>query len=66
MNKIEERKALLLATKGGSGSSTFRATLPNSWIRKMGLDEESKKIVLKFDGEKISIEKESDLKKEGS
>lgn len=54
------RKAKLVVTKGGSGSSTFRATLPTSWIREMGLDEETRDLILLFDGKKITVLKEEE------
>lgn len=54
---IEERDAKLLVTKGGSGSSTFRATLPTKWIREMKLSEDVRDLKIAFDGEKIIIEK---------
>ena len=44
--------------KSGSGSSTFRVTIPSTWIRQMDLDEEKRDIVLEFNGEKIMISKE--------
>lgn len=53
----EERDAKLLVTKGGSGSSTFRATLPTKWIREMKLSEDVRDLKIAFDGEKIIIEK---------
>lgn len=53
---MEKRYAKLVSTKGGSGSTTFRATLPSTWVRKMELNEDTRKIILSFDGEKIIIE----------
>lgn len=52
----EKREAVMLVTKGGSGSSTFRATLPTKWVREMGLSESDRDLLLSFDGEKIIIE----------
>ncbi len=52
------RRAKLSLTKSGGkrgGSSTFRATLPTSWIREMGLSEEARNVKLFFDGEQIII-----------
>jgi hypothetical protein len=48
---------LSLTKSGGKrgGSSIFRATLPTSWIREMGLSEETRNIKLFFDGEQIII-----------
>ena len=60
---METRKAKLIATKGGSGSSTFRATIPSSWVRRMGLNEETRGLVLKFNGEKIIIENDKEENK---
>ncbi|WP_353096269.1 hypothetical protein [Tissierella praeacuta] len=52
---MEVRKAKMIVNKSGSGNSTFRATLPNSWIRQMGLNEDVRGLILEFDGEKITI-----------
>ena len=52
------RRAILSVGKSGGkrgGSSTFRATLPTTWIREMGLSEKARNIKLKFDGEQIVI-----------
>lgn len=54
----EERKAKLIINKSGSGSLTTRATLPIKWIKKMGLNEEERNLILEFDGEKIIIKKD--------
>lgn len=51
----EQRQARMIVNKGGSGGVTFRATLPSAWIRKMGLEEESRDLLLSFDGESITI-----------
>ena len=50
----------MVVNKSGAGNSTFRATLPTKWIREMGLDENTRNLKLKFDGEKIIILKEND------
>lgn len=52
---METRKARMIVNTGGNGGSTFRATLPTNWIRKMGLNEENRDLKLGFDGEKITI-----------
>lgn len=54
---MEERKLKINRTKGGSGSVSFRISLPTSWIKAMDLDVNTQAIVT-FDGEKIIIEKE--------
>ena len=51
----EKRKAKLIINKSGSGSLTTRATLPISWIKEMGLNENERDLILEFDGEKIII-----------
>lgn len=52
---METRKAKMIVNKSGSGNSTFRATLPTNWIRKMGLNEENRNLKLEFDGKSITI-----------
>lgn len=42
----------------GSGGTTFRATLPTLWVRKLGLSEEVRNIILEFDDDKIIIYKD--------
>jgi len=56
----ETRKAKMIVNKSGSGNSTFRATLPNKWIREMGLDETERNLELSFDekNKEIIIKKE--------
>ena len=53
---MEERKLKINKNKGGSGSISFRISLPTSWIKAMELDVNPQAIVT-FDGEKIVIEK---------
>jgi hypothetical protein len=48
----------MIVNRSGRGSSTFRATLPSEWIRKMGLDEGERGLILEFNGESIKINKE--------
>lgn len=57
---MEERKAKMVVNENGSGSITFRATLPTRWVRNMGLNENNRELLLRFDGEKISIENGDD------
>lgn len=52
---MEVRKAKMIVNTSGAGSSTFRATLPSTWVRKMGLDEKKRNLKLYFDGERIII-----------
>ncbi len=55
---IKVRKAKMIVNRSGGkrgGSSTFRATLPASWVRKMGLSEDARNLKLEFDGKTITI-----------
>lgn len=56
--RTRTRRAILSVGKSGGkrgGSSTFRATLPTCWVRRMGLGENVRDIKLEFDGERIII-----------
>ena len=53
---MEQRQLKINKTRGGSGSISFRISLPTSWIKAMELDVNPQAIVT-FDGEKIVIEK---------
>lgn len=57
---LEIREAKMIVNQSGSGSNTFRVTLPAVWIRKMGLSETERNLKLSFDGEKIVIEKDNE------
>ena len=39
------------------GSKTYKTSLPSSWIKAMGLDENNKDVEISFDGKRITIEK---------
>ena len=52
---MEERKLKLNVTKGGSGSSTFRVTVPTKWIRDMDLGEDERKLLVSYDETKKEI-----------
>ena len=53
---MEQRSLKINKRRGGSGSISFRISLPTSWIKAMGLDVNPQAIVT-FDGDKIVIEK---------
>ena len=53
---MEQRSLKVNKNKGGSGSISFRISLPTSWIKAMELDVNPQAIVT-FDGEKIVIAK---------
>src|SRR5690606_36482341 len=65
LKKRVRRAKLSLSTSEGErgGSSTFRATLPTSWIREMGLGEDVRDIKLEFDGEQIIVKSNEEEKK---
>ena len=56
---IEERKAKILINKAGgtagADAKNYRVALPSAWINKLGIDKESREVVLQFDGESITI-----------
>lgn len=58
---LETRKAKMIVNKSGSGNSIFRATLPNSWIRQMGLSEDNRNLKLEFDGKVITIKNNEEV-----
>ena len=49
------REAKMIVNKSGSGSNTFRATLPSKWIREMGLNEDNRDLILEFNEGIITI-----------
>ena len=53
--EVRNAKLLVNRRKTGSGGTTFRATLPTSWIRGMGLGEETRMLELEFNGKEIII-----------
>ena len=53
---MEQRHLKINKTRGGSGSISFRISLPTSWIKAMELDNDNQAIVT-FDGEQIIIKK---------
>lgn len=56
---MEVRKARMIVNKSGSGSSTFRATLPQTWVREMGLSEDVRDLILEFKEDAIMIKKDN-------
>lgn len=60
---MEIRKAKLIANtrKSGGGGTTFKSTLPTKWVREMGLGENDRELLIKFDGESIIITKEEKI-----
>ena len=56
---MKTTKSRMTVNKGGNGGVTFRATLPVAWIRKMGLDEDNKNLILEFKEDMIMIKKDN-------
>ena len=56
---IEQRKAKILINKAGgtagADAKNYRVALPSAWINELGIDKESREVVLQFDGESITI-----------
>lgn len=56
---MEQRKAKILINKAGgtagADAKNYRVALPSTWINELGIDEESREVVLQFDGESITI-----------
>ncbi len=49
---------LIVNNSGGTsskGSKTYRVTIPNNWIERLGLNENRRDLSIAFDGEKIII-----------
>ncbi|GAA0234749.1 AbrB/MazE/SpoVT family DNA-binding domain-containing protein [Metaclostridioides mangenotii] len=49
----------VLFSKSGSGSTTTKITLPITWIKEMGIDEENREVEVTFEGNKITMQKKS-------
>ena len=41
----------------GKGGTTNRITIPTTWIREMGITEESRSVIIEFNGNTITIKK---------
>lgn len=58
----EERKAAVSITNAGGtagkNSKRYRITIPSSWAKEMGVSEESREVVISFDGIEMTIRKE--------
>ncbi len=58
---MQEKTAKVIFNKSGgtagSGGITNRVTIPTTWVREMGITEEDREVILKFDGEAIIIRK---------
>lgn len=52
---MEERILNVSFNKAGSGSITKRLTLPSSILKKMGIDENNRQVLLLYDDSKKEI-----------
>ena len=62
---MEMRLGKVTASKAGgtagSGSKTYKLSLPSAWVAAMGLAGEGSRVVLSFDGDVITIRPEQSL-----
>lgn len=62
-NMIEERNMRLIIVKAGGtagkNSLTYKISLPSKWVKEMGFSLEDRNAVIAFDGEQITIKKQS-------
>ena len=54
---MEERKVKIIFNKSGAGNITPRVTLPATWIKQLGLNQDNREVKITFDNEKIIISK---------
>jgi len=52
---MEKRILNISFNKAGSGSMTKRLTLPSSILKKMGIDENNRQVLLMYDDDKNEI-----------
>ena len=53
----ESRVLQMVFTRGGSGSISTKLSIPKKWIDLMGINEKDRKVIVDFDGNKITIQK---------
>ena len=62
---METRLGKVTASKAGgtagSGSKTYKLSLPSAWVHAMGLDGDGGRVVLCFDGETITLRPEQSM-----
>lgn len=58
---MEERKLRVMFCKDGRGATNTKITLPIKWLREMGVNSESREVILQYDESKkeIIIKKEN-------
>lgn len=57
--EIRQGKVQIGKSGGTAGKNAMncRISLPTTWVKELGIDEENRNITISFDGEKIIIEK---------
>ena len=62
---METRLGKITASKAGgtasSGAKTYKLSLPSTWVAAMGLAGDGGRVVLSFDGEKITVRPEQSM-----
>lgn len=56
---------VIIQAPGGTAaknSSTYKLSLPSSWVKEMGISEDDRQVEMKFDGTSITITKKLDMK----
>lgn len=53
----EPRNLNITYNKSGSGSVTSRISLPITWLREMGVDENNREVIIEFKNNSIVISK---------
>lgn len=58
---MEQRELKVIFNKSGGtagkNSTTARVTIPNKWVKEMGLSPENREVLVEFDNKKITIQK---------
>lgn len=58
---MEQRELKVIFNKSGGtagkNSTTARVTIPNRWVKEMGLSPENREVLVEFDNKKITIQK---------
>lgn len=53
----DTRSLKIIFSKGGSGSTTTRLTLPITYIKQLGITPEERDVIVELDEDKIIIKK---------
>lgn len=57
--KGDIRELKIMFNNDGKGTYTNRISLPKTWISKMGITQEERDVIVKFENNKIIIEKKN-------